>query len=377
MPAPVPPSSSFYKRSLPASCIPFDSPDGKKFFANALAEGTMESYFPLAQQFLTQNEPAYCGIGTLCMILNALNVDPGRQWKGPWRWYEQEMLDCCRPLVDIKESGITLAEFACLAKCNSLHERTHYATSTSLEQFRRDIELASTTPSVHMAISYSRKALLQTGTGHFSPIGGYSRKDDMVLVLDVARFKYPCYWVSVGLLWKALAEVDPVSGVSRGYSILSPHSLKEASSGALVTLNFNKSTWSRFVRHMPRNLDVQELLNYVKSSGVMPVSERAVQQGQDAIAYAEEWRQLRTVCKKSPAYETIQLSGDDQSTALMTLFIRALQRYRGEPAFIKEKGMESVVGFLVSQMKNLEKCCKDEEAEGGCECIITGSQKCH
>ena len=25
--------------------------------------------------------------GTLAMVLNALGVDPGRKWKGPWRWF--------------------------------------------------------------------------------------------------------------------------------------------------------------------------------------------------------------------------------------------------------------------------------------------------
>jgi len=32
------------------------------------------------------------------MALNALSIDPGRVWKGPWRWFSEEMLDCCTPL---------------------------------------------------------------------------------------------------------------------------------------------------------------------------------------------------------------------------------------------------------------------------------------
>ena len=42
----------------------------------------MECYFPLAEQFRTQDEPAFCGLSTLTMVLNALAVDPGRVWKG-------------------------------------------------------------------------------------------------------------------------------------------------------------------------------------------------------------------------------------------------------------------------------------------------------
>ena len=109
----------FYRRKLPEFCIPFSSDEGKKIFKEALDEGEvlfmrssklsrarlgldysklvllttllcfsgyMNCYFPLAAQFRTQEEPAYCGLSTLVMVLNALEVDPGRIWKGPWRW---------------------------------------------------------------------------------------------------------------------------------------------------------------------------------------------------------------------------------------------------------------------------------------------------
>ena len=61
----------------------------------AMAAGGMECFFRLAEAFHTQNEPAYCGLGTLVMVLNALEVDPGEVWKGSWRWYEEKMLGCC------------------------------------------------------------------------------------------------------------------------------------------------------------------------------------------------------------------------------------------------------------------------------------------
>lgn len=50
-------------------------------FQEALLEGNMECFFPLIEQFTTQAEPAFCGLGTLAMVLNALEVDPGRVWK--------------------------------------------------------------------------------------------------------------------------------------------------------------------------------------------------------------------------------------------------------------------------------------------------------
>ncbi len=71
------PSSSFYKRHLPACCIAFHTHKGKELFKQALNEQHLESFFTLSLQFLTQSEPAYCGLSTLCMCLNAFEVGEG------------------------------------------------------------------------------------------------------------------------------------------------------------------------------------------------------------------------------------------------------------------------------------------------------------
>jgi len=38
----------------------------------------------------------------------------------------------------------------------------------------------------------------------------------MVLVLDVARFKYPPHWVPLTLLWEAMSTIDQATGLRRG-----------------------------------------------------------------------------------------------------------------------------------------------------------------
>lgn len=50
-------------------------------------------------------------------------------------------------------------------------------------------------------------ACFQTGRGHYSPIGGYHAGRDMVLILDVARFKYPSHWIPLTLLRKAMNTI--------------------------------------------------------------------------------------------------------------------------------------------------------------------------
>lgn len=208
----------FYRRPLPEPGIAFSSPEGRVLFGEALADGSMAGYFALAEQFHTQSEPAYCGLGTLVVILNALQIDPGRLWKGPWRWFGEELLDCCAPLATIAQSGITLERFACLARCNGATAVVERTSGTRLQDFRQALERACTTPDQpHLAVSYDRHAVGQTGQGHFSPVAGLHRDRDMVLILDVARFKYPPHWLPISTLWQAMASCDTETGRYRGW----------------------------------------------------------------------------------------------------------------------------------------------------------------
>eukprot|EP00761_Pharyngomonas_kirbyi_P002438 gb/GECH01002442.1/.p1 GENE.gb/GECH01002442.1/~~gb/GECH01002442.1/.p1 ORF type:complete len:117 (+),score=22.58 gb/GECH01002442.1/:1-351(+) len=51
-------SPSFYRRPLPSHLVSFSSYSGRKVFREALENGFMEQYFPLAEQYHTQSEPA-------------------------------------------------------------------------------------------------------------------------------------------------------------------------------------------------------------------------------------------------------------------------------------------------------------------------------
>ena len=214
-------AEGFYRRPLPEAMVAFASEDGRRLFREALDAGGLEGWFALAEQFHTQSDPAYCGLGTLVMVLNALAIDPGRAWKGPWRWFSEELLDCCRPLSVVRARGITLDEFACLARCNGATARRVRATDSSEEAFRAIVREASATPGEpFLAVAYSRQVLGQTGGGHFSPVAGYHAGRDLALLLDAARFKYPPHWVPVSLLWRAQLPEDPTTGRSRGHVVL-------------------------------------------------------------------------------------------------------------------------------------------------------------
>jgi glutathione gamma-glutamylcysteinyltransferase len=253
-------SSSFYQRTLPDVCVAFTSHGGKNIFKSALENHGLKAFYHLMQQHHTQTEPAFCGVSTLVVVLNALAVDPGehkflyrtssvtitlfilhisplksigQHWKGPWRWYKESMLNCCLDLDQVKQTGVlTLKDFHCLALCRGLSVDLHYCDeSSSLEDFRRAVEAAcletpeeiegkDTAPLEVLVVSYSRKILKQTGSGHFSPIAAYDTISDHVLILDTARFKYGAHWAPLELVYEAMKPVDPDSGKSRGFALL-------------------------------------------------------------------------------------------------------------------------------------------------------------
>ncbi len=131
------------------------------------------------------------------------------------------MLDCCSPLEVIAQHGITMSEFSCLASCNGAAVVTKFGSAYTEEDLRKDVrEAAVQENGVVLVVSYDRASVGQTGSGHFSPIGGYLASRDMVLVMDVARFKYPPHWMSLSELHRAMQPLDPVTGKSRGWHLL-------------------------------------------------------------------------------------------------------------------------------------------------------------
>lgn len=208
-------AEQFYRRPLPETCISFASEEGKKIFMEALSSGYMNCYFRLASQFRTQDEPAYCGLATLVMALNALEIDPGRVWKGPWKWYHEDMLDCCIPTELVRVQGITFDQFICLANCNSLDtDCVRCDDSTNEKAFRDAVQTMTQREDAFLIVSYSRRVLSQTGDGHFAPVSGYHPGRDLVLILDTARFKYPPHWVPLTLLFQSMQALDKETGKS-------------------------------------------------------------------------------------------------------------------------------------------------------------------
>lgn len=213
---------TFHRRPLPPHLVAFGSAEGRKLLVESLAAGTAESFHSLVSHLHTQASPEWCGLGTLVTVLNALEIDPGRVWKGPWRFFGEELLVCCKALEIAASDGLTLAEVACLAECNGADStRFHAEDVPGLDRFRAALGASVRAADGPFIIAnYDRRVLDQSGTGHFSPLAALHEPSDRVLVLDVARFKYPPHWVPLEAFWRAMASVDSESQRSRGYLVV-------------------------------------------------------------------------------------------------------------------------------------------------------------
>lgn len=250
-------SLGFYGRTLPSTLIPFSSPKGKQLFREALEAGTMESFFPLSEQFVTQSEPSYCALSSLAMVLNTLKYDPKKIWKGIWRWVDEETLQCesskvCgHSLENIRNRGMAFFDFEALAKCHNVNIQSYPVDDKCLEgchshqyeHFRKLVIASSSSQDAHAFIvcNFSRKYLGQTGDGHFSPLGGYHPGENLVLVMDVARFKYPPYWVPLSELYEAMMCRDKAVNEPRGYFVIHSHEI-DLSTAALDRVNHAASS---------------------------------------------------------------------------------------------------------------------------------------
>ena len=252
---------SVYKRIMPKIGIHFSSSKSQTLLKESMAQGCANSYFFLADQFQTQGDPTYCGPTTMVCVFNSLNVDPKKKWKGIWRWYWEEVIKCL-DINKTKDFGMTIEEFGIISKCNGVFAEAYRPDIDEIktekeileflenkinkkntfcelnneiiknnfeliikkgnEDFFRSCVYASTKrENFFLVTNTSRKALKQTGDGHFSPVAAFHSNTDNLLLLDSARFKYNSMWFSIPMIYNSFINVDKTTDKSRGFILCS------------------------------------------------------------------------------------------------------------------------------------------------------------
>lgn len=205
----------------PAAAIPMASQAGQ---ALLLKPSTRRAdVVALLQWYETQANLAYCGVASSVMVLNSLAVPaPKAEGYGSNRFWTQTnlfSLPATRDFVEasrVAREGMTLEQLHGLLTSVGTTVQRYHGDTLSLEQLRWLLRRGLADGTDRLLANYDRRALGQSGGGHISPLAAYDPDHDRVLVLDVARYRYPAVWVATPDLWRAIRSVDSSSGRSRG-----------------------------------------------------------------------------------------------------------------------------------------------------------------
>jgi len=216
----------FQSQLLPVSqnLISLNSTEGEQLLITSTAK---QDYLPLSIHFVTQENPAYCGVASIVMVLNALSIPaPSEPKFGNAHVFTQDnvfnaqMINVKTP-SKISSEGMTLEELGKLFKSYPVKLEVHYGSNMTLDQFRKIAVKNLQESDNFVVVNYLRKSVAQERGGHISPIAAYNQKADRFLILDVSRYKYPPVWVKAEELWRAMATKDSSTGKTRGLVLVS------------------------------------------------------------------------------------------------------------------------------------------------------------
>ena len=203
--------------------IYFDTEESASLFDGA---DVKRHFWSICRYFESEKFLTYCGIASSVAVLNSLEVtSPDDPQIYPYRVFTQdniftdEVLHVRRPR-DVERDGNTLDQLAGLLSVFEVRVDAYHADSLDVDGCRHLLVEALGSPDKRVIVDFDRAVLGQKGHGHFSPLAAYHSAEDRFLLMDVARYKLPPCWVSAELLHAALTGVDPVSGISRGFLIV-------------------------------------------------------------------------------------------------------------------------------------------------------------
>jgi hypothetical protein len=218
-----PTGETLFRQALP-SLIPLSEAAGLNLLAGSSHRA---DYGALAGALLTQANLAYCGVASSAMLLNSLAVPaPAVPGYGPYRFWTQENLfddpatRLIKPPELIARQGMTLDQLRQLLASKGVKVRAIHGLDIDLLALRRLLAGSLANPTDRLLVNYDRRQLGQSGGGHIAPLAAYHAASDRVLILEVARYRYPSVWVPLKDLWHSMRSLDSASGLSRGLVVV-------------------------------------------------------------------------------------------------------------------------------------------------------------
>jgi hypothetical protein len=199
-------------------------PAGTELFDNA---EITTPYFKLASYLESERILTFCGPATIAAVMNSLDVKrPVPEELFPFALFTQDDIftaknQAVKSYPQVEHDGLVLTQLAQFFINLGTKAEFHHADEFDADDLRETIKTVLADPSKRLVVNYTRKPLNQIGDGHISPVAAYDADTDRVLILDVARYKYPPVWLTVADLYGAMDTVDSGSQLKRGIVIVS------------------------------------------------------------------------------------------------------------------------------------------------------------
>lgn len=184
-------------------------------------------YFKLASYMESERIVTFCGPATIADVMNSLDVErPVPEQLYPFALFTQDTIftaknQALKPYPRVEHDGLVLTQLAQFFVNLGVSAEARHADEFDVDGLRKIIRTVLADPEKRLVVNYSRKPLGQIGDGHISPVAAYDEDTDRVLVLDVARYKYPPVWMTLSDLYGAMDTVDTGSNQVRGIVVVS------------------------------------------------------------------------------------------------------------------------------------------------------------
>jgi hypothetical protein len=204
--------------------IYWDTPTGKALRARIPADA---DYWQLIPTFAMQNTQSYCSVASAVTVLNAMPIKkPVDPTYAPYAYFTQtnfftpEVIKIISPQT-VLEMGMTREQMAETLAAQGVRARSIAGDTLNEDSLRTLLKNALLDDGQYVLANYLRASLGQVGGGHWSALAAYDAQSDRVLILDVAKYKYPPVWVSISSLRQAISTIDNTSNKARGLIIVS------------------------------------------------------------------------------------------------------------------------------------------------------------
>lgn len=200
--------------------IPLSSQEGAEIFMHS----QHANYWRLAQYYVTQKNLYFCGVASIVMVLNALDIPAPQLFpEEKYQMFTQDnFFSLKKTKVILKEDdvawmGMSFQDIAKVLKAFPLRINVVDASDYPFVLFHQALLTALSRDKHYLIACYNRNFLHQTGRGHCSPIAAYDQYSDRVLIMDVSRFDSGPFWVKTRDLYYAMRGTSSSFFSSAGY----------------------------------------------------------------------------------------------------------------------------------------------------------------